>query len=142
MKIQPYLFFQGNCEEAFRFYETALGGTIRELHRFKDMPPGGEGGMPPEAMAAMAEKIMHVNLAVGDQTLMGSDGADEPGVRNITISLGVDDVAQGRKVFDALAAGGNVKMPYGETFWAAGFGMLTDKFGVPWMINAGDKPSP
>jgi PhnB protein len=108
MKIQPYLCFQGNCEEAFRFYEKALDGTIRELHRFKDMPPGGEGGMPPEAVAAMAEKIMHVNLAVGDQTLMGSDGADEPGIRNVSICLGMDDVAQGRKVFEALAAGGEV----------------------------------
>ncbi len=96
MKIQPYLFFNGTCEAAFRFYEKALGGKIGELHRFKDMPPqegaadDGCGGMSPEALAAMGEKVMHVNLVVGDQTIMGSDNPDDSkdGIHGVTITLG------------------------------------------------------
>jgi PhnB protein len=150
MKIQPYLFFKGNCEEAFTFYEKALGGKIADLHRFKDMPPqegaagDGCGDMSPEALKAMGEKIMHISLAVGDQMLMGSDNPEDAGqgFHGITLSIGIDDVNEGRKVFEAMSQGGVVKMPYGETFWAGGFGMLTDRFGVAWMVNAGDKPSP
>ena len=149
MKIQPYLFFNGNCEEAFKFYETALGGKINELHRFKEMPPqeGGEdngcGPMTPEQQAAIGELIMHVNLTVGDQMIMGSDNPqDYKGIEGVTISIGIDDVARGKEIFETLSEGGTVKMPFGETFWAQGFGMCTDKFGVPWMVNAGDKPSP
>jgi PhnB protein len=150
MKIQPYLFFNGTCEAAFRFYEKALGGKIGELHRFKDMPPqegsanDGCGGMTPEALAAMGEKVMHVNLAVGDQMIMGSDSPDDSqnGIQGVTITLGFTDVEEGRKVFEALSEKGDVQMPYGETFWANGFAMFKDQFGVPWMINAGDKPSP
>ncbi|HEY4292584.1 VOC family protein [Luteibacter sp.] len=149
MKIQPYLFFNGTCEEAFRFYEMALGGKINELHRFKDMPPQ-EGGddkgcapMTPEQQAAFGEKIMHVNLTVGDQMIMGSDNPqDEGAIRGVTISIGIEDVEKGRTIFEALSKGGEVTMPYQPTFWANGFGMCTDKFGVPWMVNAGDKPSP
>lgn len=150
MKIMPYLFFDGTCEEAFRFYEKALGGKINELHRFNEMPPqegGGDdngcGPMTPEQQAAIGQKIMHVNLIVDDQMIMGSDNPqDYKGVEGVSISIGIEDVEKGRKVFDALSEGGDVKMPYQETFWAAGFGMCTDKFGVPWMVNAGDKPSP
>jgi PhnB protein len=149
MKIMPYLFFNGTCEEAFRFYETALGGRINELHRFNEMPPqegGGEGcggDTSAEAMHAMGEKIMHVNLVVGDQMLMGSDNPEgHEGISGVSISIGIEDVERGRQVFEALSAGGQVKMPFQPTFWADGFGMCTDKFGVPWMINAGDKPSP
>ncbi|NID04797.1 VOC family protein [Luteibacter jiangsuensis] len=150
MHIQPYLFFNGNCEEAFKFYEKALGGKINELHRYKDMPPqeGGDdngcGPMTPEQKAKFDESIMHVNLTVdGQMMLMGSDSPQDEGtVRGLSISIGIDDVEKGRKVFEALSEGGEVKMPFQETFWAKGFGMCTDKFGVPWMVNAGDKPSP
>ena len=150
MKIQSYLFFKDNCEEAFKFYEKALGGKIAELHPFKDMPPqegaGGDGcgDMSPEAIKAMGEKIMHVSLAIGDQLLMGSDNPQDAGqgFQGFSVSIGTDDVNEGRKVFDALSQGGEVKMPYGKTFWAQGFGMLTDRFGVAWMVNAGDEPRP
>lgn len=151
MQIQPYLFFNGNCEEAFTFYEKALGGKINELHRYEDMPPqeGGDedngcGPMTPEQKAAFGKRIMHVNLTVdGQMMLMGSDSPqDEGAVRGLSISIGIENVEKGREIFEALSGGGEVKMPFQETFWAKGFGMCTDKFGVPWMVNAGDKPSP
>ena len=150
MHIQPYLFFNGTCEKAFEFYAEALGGKINELHRYSEMPPqegGGDDGcgpMTPEQKEEFGRKIMHVNLAVDGQiVLMGSDSPqDEGALRGASISIGIVDVEQGRKVFEALAEGGEVKMPFQETFWAKGFGMCTDKFGVPWMVNAGDKPSP
>ncbi|NID16435.1 VOC family protein [Luteibacter yeojuensis] len=149
MKIQPYLFFNGDCEEAFRFYEKALGGKINELHRFNEMPPqenagGSDDGCGGMDMSGMGDKIMHASLSVGDQMIMGSDGdmKDFKPIQGVRVAIGIDDAKKGGKVFDALAEGGKVEMPYGETFWAQGFGMCTDKFGVPWMVNAGDKPSP
>jgi len=150
MTVQPYLFFAGTCEEAFTFYEKALHGKIVEMHRFSDMPPpppgseAGCGGPSPEQLAAMSDKIMHVSLAVDDQIIMGSDNPEDAvgGFKGFSISLGFQSVERGHEVFDALSEGATVTMPFGETFWAKGFGMLTDKFGVPWMVNAGDLPSP
>lgn len=145
MKIQPYLFFKGDCEEAFEFYETVLGGKINERHRFNEMPPqenAGDGGGPD--MSDMGDKIMHMSLTVGDQVIMGSDGnaKDYKGIEGVMITIGIEDVEKGRKIFESLSQGGEVKMPFQETFWAKGFGMCNDRFGVPWMVNAGDKPSP
>ena len=150
MTVQPYLFFAGTCEEAFHFYAKALGGSIVEMHRFKDMPPSppgddaGCGGPSPEQLAAMGEKIMHVSLSVDGQIIMGSDNPKDAGegFKGFSISLGFPSVKRGHQVFDALSKGATVTMPFGETFWAKGFGMLTDRFGIPWMVNAGDKPSP
>lgn len=145
MKLQPYLHFNGNCEEAFRFYEKALGGTILMINRFKDMPADGSGGADPAAMDAMraaGERIMHIRVQVGDQLLMGSDCPPNypyDGIHGFSVALGFDDAAEGKKAFDALAEGARVDMPFGPTFWAEGFGMLVDRFGVPWMVNAGEK---
>ena len=145
MRIQPYLMFNGNCEEAMKFYEKALGGTIAMLMRYKDMPP--QEGEPPEGCApipaadeaALAEKVMHASLQVGDQLLMASDSHPMygyKGIEGVSISLGVDSAAEAKKVFDALSDGASIQMPLSKTFWSESFGMLTDKFGVPWMVNA------
>lgn len=144
MKIQPYLHFNGNCEEAFLFYEKALGGKILMTSRFKDLPEGGAGPEPgaAEAMRAVGEKIMHTRLQVGEQLLMGSDCHPlHPyhGIHGCSVAISVADFATGQKVFDALSDGAKVDMPFGPAFWGDGFGMLTDKFGVPWMVNAGEK---
>ncbi|HXO99592.1 MAG TPA: VOC family protein [Luteibacter sp.] len=154
MRIQPYLMFNGNCEEAMKFYEKALGGKIAMLMRYKDMPPQEGGGEPPEGCApmsaadeaALGEKVMHASLQVGDQVLMASDSHPRygyKGIEGVSIALGFDGTAEAGKVFDALSDGASIQMPLTETFWSESFGMLTDKFGVPWMINAeGSKKIP
>lgn len=145
MKIQPYI-FPRDCEEAFRFYEKTLGGKIVELHHFKDMPPQ-EGqqetaeagcGPSPEQLKAMGEKVMHVNLEVDGQSIMGSDGMEDGAMQGFKISLTFDDLDKGRTVFETLSAGGKVEMPFQETFWAKGFAMFEDRYGVSWMVNVDD----
>lgn len=145
MLIQPYLMFNGNCEAAFTFYEKALGGKIVAMARFGEMPAdamGGDGctdtsgGLPP----GFEQKIMHTSLQVGDQVLMASDSHPMypyNGIHGMSIALGFTDVAEGEKVFAALSDGATVTMPLAETFWSERFGMLEDKFGVSWMVNAG-----
>lgn len=148
MKIQPYLHLKDNCEEAFRFYEKALGGQIVMLSRFRDAPPaeGGHGEEGMEGMEGMADKVMHVRLAVGDQVLMGSDTPPKfphNGIQGCTIALGYDTGAEAEEAFHALSEGAQeVSMPIGETFWAERFGMFTDRFGVAWMVNGGEKKGP
>lgn len=154
MNITPYLHFKDNCEEAFKFYEQALGGKIVMTSRFKDMPPppadapknegcGDSGAMD---MSAMGEKIMHIRLQVGDAILMGSDTPpvfEHKGkVEGCTIALGFETGAEAEKVFSALAKRGKITMPVAETFWADRFGMLDDEFGVSWMVNGGEKKGP
>ena len=132
MHINSYLVFNGNCEEAFKFYAHCLRAELPILQRFGDTP--GCEGMP----AAAREKIMHVRLQAGDQVLMASDNhPDHPyeGIKGCSIALAVDEAAEADRIFEALAQGGTVVMPMQETFWAKRFGMLTDRFGVPWMIN-------
>lgn len=132
MLINTYLTFDGQCEAAFRFYADCLGGKVAELHRFGEAPP--EMPVPPEAK----NRVMHARLVVDDHVLMGSDTPPETpyeGIRGASVSLNVDRVADAERIFDAFAAGGKVVMPLGQTFWAARFGMLVDRFGVPWMIN-------
>ena len=135
MKINPYLVFNGQCEDAFRLYERVLGGRIEMLSRFGETP-GGEG-MP----EAMKQQVMHVHLAIGDEAIMGSDSPPEhyQPAGGTSVSIGVDDRAEGERIFNALADGGTVRMPFAETFWAQGFGMCVDRFGTPWMVNAGSK---
>ncbi|UPG90337.1 VOC family protein [Luteibacter aegosomaticola] len=152
MKITPYLHFKDNCEEAFKFYEAALGGKIVMVSRFKDAPPPPEGAgnndgcVEPMDMSGMGEKIMHIRLVVGDSILMGSDTPpvfEHKGkVEGCTIALGFDTGAEAEKVFAALAKRGKVTMPVAETFWAERFGMLDDEFGVSWMVNGGEKTGP
>jgi len=136
MSLNPYLTFNGNCEAAFKFYERVLGGKIEAM-----MPHAGtpaEGHVPPE----WNSKIMHARLNIDGDLLMGSDAPpqhQEP-MKGFSVSLQVKEPKEAERVFKALAEGGTVKMPLDETFWAARFGMLVDKFGTPWMVNC-DKPA-
>lgn len=135
MKIEPYLFFDGRCEEAIEFYKTAIGAEVAFLMRFRDTPEPPDlekcpGGSP--------ENVMHASLKVGASTIMCSDGRCEgkPEFKGVSISLTVADAAQAKRVFDALGKGGQVQMPLEKTFWSPAFGMLADRFGVSWMVIA------
>ena len=131
MRINAYLNFNGDCEAAFRFYERCLGGTIDTMMSYAGTPAAGH--VPPDWHG----KILHARLSVGGDVLMGSD--DPPGryeqPRGFSVTLHPGDPAEAERVFHALAEGGTVRMPLQQTFWAARFGMLVDRFGTPWMIN-------
>ena len=131
MQLNPILTFNGRCEEAFKFYEQCLGGKIESMFPHAGTP--AEEHVPPE----WRNKIMHARLRVGDQLLMGSDAP--PGMfeqpKGFSVAIQLKDPVQAERVFHALAEGGTVRMPIQQTFWAARFGMLVDKFGIPWMIN-------
>ncbi|RDS78777.1 VOC family metalloprotein YjdN [Dyella monticola] len=135
MEIQPYLFFDGRCEEAIVFYQQALGAQEVMKMRFKDAPPSA--GYQPSA--DVADKIMHATLAIGRTHVLMSDGQADEGKKTVhsgfSLSVTADDVASGEKYFNALAEGGQVTMAFQKTFWTDGFGMLVDKFGVAWMVN-------
>ncbi|TAN13397.1 MAG: VOC family protein [Burkholderiaceae bacterium] len=143
MQFTPYLNFGGNCAEAFAFYAKLFKGTIAYQGTFGEMP--ASEGMPliPESAK---NRIMHVHLQIGDQALMGSDampGADatcggyQP-AQGLWVSIHAADVAEGQRLFDALAQGGQTVMPFGATFWSPGFGMTKDRFGTPWMVNVAE----
>ncbi len=137
MQWNPYLTFNGQCEAAFKFYERCLGGKIVAMIPFGGSPAGGH--VPAEHHA----KIMHARLVAGSQVLMGSDaypGDPYEGIKGCSVAVQVDTPEEAERVFNALADKGTVVMPLGQTFWAVRFGMLTDQFGVPWMINC-EKPS-
>jgi PhnB protein len=132
MKINAYLTFDGQCEAAFKFYAQCLGGTLEAMFTFGDTPAAGD---VPEGLR---DKIMHARLVVGDQVLMASDNHPEcpyEGIKGCSVSLNVDNIAEAERIFSALGEQGRVEMPLQQTFWAARFGMLVDRFGVPWMIN-------
>lgn len=142
MQLHPYLNFDGNCREAFEFYHKCLGGEITLMITYGDMPAdenpdAPEGCVDPASMAECADLIAHVSLAFGDAVLMASDSP--PGFyeapAGTACSLQISDPLEGKAVFDRLSEGGTVKMPFGPTDWAKGFGMFNDKFGVPWMVN-------
>ena len=136
MEINPYLNFNGTCGEAFRFYEKVLRGKIEQIHTFGNSPMKDE--MPPE----MHDRVMHVHLSVGGQNLFGSDAPPQffAHPQGMHVSINVDTMEEGQRIFNALAEGGTVMMPFEKTFWAPGFGMLTDRFGTPWMVNVSHKP--
>jgi PhnB protein len=131
MQINAYLSFNGNCEEAFKFYEKLLGGKIEVIFTHEGTPAASH--VPPEWL----KKIMHARLTIDNAVLMGSDVP--PGQykqpHGYSINIGVNNVAEAERIFKALAENGAVHMPLGETFWAERFGMLTDRFGIPWMLN-------
>jgi PhnB protein len=136
MKIVPYLNFDGQCEEAFRFYEQCLGGKIMGIMKTEESPMAGEMG--PEWNG----RVIHACMEVGDQLLMASDSppGQHQAPQGTYVSLHIDDPAEGERVFNALAEGGSVQMAFEKTFWAERFGMATDRFGTPWMVNcAGEK---
>jgi PhnB protein len=131
MEITPYLNFNGQCAEAFRFYQQTLGGKIVTQQTFRDTP--ARDHVP----ADWQDKVIHARLEVGGHAIMGSD-APPPNYAAaqgtcVSVSVPKNDA---RRIFDAFASGGKVTMAYGETFWSPGFGMVIDRFGTPWMINA------
>jgi PhnB protein len=133
--LNPYLNFNGNTEEAFNFYKSVFGGEFITLQRFKDTP------MADKIASADQDKIMHVALPIGQgNILMATDALESMGQKlavgnNISLSLEVDSEAEADKLFGALGAGGQVTMPLEKAFWGAYFGMVTDKFGIQWMVN-------
>ncbi len=137
--IQPYLFFNGRCEEAVEFYRRAIGAEVLMLMRFEEAPDPPPPGMVP---AGWEKKVMHSAVRIGDAILMASDGcSDGPAFAGFSISLTLAGEAEVDRAFAALAEGGEVQMPLGETFWAPRFGMLKDRFGVAWMIQLPHKQS-
>jgi PhnB protein len=140
MHVQPYLFFEGRCEEALEFYRAKLGAEVTMLMRFKDSPePMGNtemcgdaemSGPPPE------NNVMHAEFKLGDTTLMASDGMakEAPVFRGFSLSLTAADEADAKRKFEALGEGGQVQMPLGPTFFSPCFGMVQDRFGVAWML--------
>jgi PhnB protein len=129
IQIQPYLFFNGRCEEAIAFYQRTLGAQVEMLMRNKESPepppPGSE------------DKVMHATLKIGEAVMMASDGRCDgaPEFKGFSLSLAYPTTAECDKVFTSLADGGRVDMPLGKTFWSDAFGMVTDRFGVQWMVS-------
>lgn len=134
MQIEPYLFFNGRCEEAIEFYCNALGAEATFLMRYKESPDPIEPGM---IAPGSDDKVMHATLRIGETQIMVSDGncSGQPGFQGFSLSIAVADEAEADRVFTALADGGQVQMPLGKTFWSPRFGMLADRFGVGWMVN-------
>jgi PhnB protein len=137
MNWNPYLTFGGNCQEAFKYYERVLGGKIIAMVTHADMPAEAQAQAAPE----WKNLIMHARLVVGNNVLMGSDAPPDPFEKpqGISVAIQVDDPKEADRIFAALADNGTVRMPIQQTFWAIRFGMLTDKFGIPWMVNCEPK---
>ena len=132
-QVQPYLFFDGRCEEAIEFYKSALGAKVDMMMRFKDSPEPIPPGMCPPGSE---QKVMHAALRIGEAVVMASDGmaGGKPEFKGFSQSLNAADEAEADKVFGALGKGGKVTMPLAKTFYSPRFGMVTDKFGVGWMV--------
>jgi len=131
MQLNPYLLFNGTCEEAFKFYEKCLGGKIEAMMTHAGTPM--ESHTPREWL----NKILHARMSVDGQVLMASDAPPghykEP--QGFSVSLSMKSTVDGERIFNALGEGGKVGMPFQKTFWSPGFGMVTDRFGIPWMVN-------
>lgn len=136
--VNVYLIFDGNCEEAFNFYRSVLGGEFSYVGRFNDMPP--QEGMPP-VTEEMGNKIMHMSLPMSNETmLMGSDTGGEWASsfirgNNFSVSINTDSKEKADRLFEGLSSGGKVTMPLANTFWGDYFGMFEDRFGINWMIS-------
>ena len=132
MQVQPYLFFNGRCEEAIEFYRGAVGAEPTMLMRYKDNPEPQPGMVPPGA----ENKIMHASIRIGDSVVMASDGecGGTLNFQGFSLTVSVRDEAEADRVFGALSQGGQVQMPLTKTFFSSRFGMLVDRFGVGWMV--------
>ena len=130
MIVEPYLYFDGCCEEALKFYRETLGAEITAMMRFKDSPD------PTMCAPGTADKVMHANFRIGDAVLMASDGrcTGKPQFGGFSLSLSVPSVEEAERLYGLLGEGGQVQMPMTETFFSARFGMVADRFGVPWMV--------
>jgi PhnB protein len=131
MQLNPYLFYNGNCEEALKYYEKVLGAKIGAMFPYEGGPP--DMPVPPE----WKKKLMHASVTIDGEVLMASDATpgDYHQPQGFSVSLQVEDPADAERRFNALAEGGTVRMPFGATFFSNGFGMCVDKFGIPWMVN-------
>ena len=134
MQVNPYLSFNGQCEAAFKFYEQCLGGKLGAIFRYAGTPMADS--VPPD----WQDKVMHGSLTVGELVLMGGDvapkGYEEP--KGFSLSIQITSAAEAERIFDELSRDGTVVMPLEKTFWAARFGMLVDRFGIPWLINCAE----
>lgn len=133
MQVQPYLFFDGCCEEAIEFYRKALGAEVQVLMRFKDSPDPPPPGMVPPGSE---NKVMHAAMRIGNTDVMASDGncGGKSTFQGFSLSIDAPDEATADRLFNALAEGGKVQMPMGKTFFSPRFGMVQDRFGVGWMV--------
>ena len=134
-QLEPYLFFDGKCEEALNFYKGIFGGEIVGISRWKEMP--ADAGMPP-VTPETENRVMHATFKSDGVSLMASDASPgkQYGEGSISLSVSIDDLAEAERVFNALAQGGETEMPFSDTFWGAKFGMLTDKYGIDWMVSS------
>jgi len=132
--IQPYLFFNGSCEQAVEFYRKALGAQVEIMMRYKESPEPPQPGMVPPGFE---NKIMHTSFRIGQTTVMASDGcaAEKPNFQGFSLSLSVANETEADRAFAALSEGGQVRMPLTKTFWSPRFGMVEDRFGLGWMIS-------
>jgi len=133
MQVQPYLFFDGRCEEAIEFYKSKLGAKVEMLMRFKDSPEPAQPGMVPPGAE---NKVMHACLRIGDTAVMASDGRcmGKPSFQGFALSITVPNEGEAERLFAALGDGGQVQMPLTKTFFSPRFGMVGDRFGVSWMV--------
>jgi len=140
LRIQPYLFFDGRCEEAIEFYRSALSAQVDVLMRYKDSP---EPPLPGTLQPGFENKVMHCSFRVGESEIMASDNCQPgAGFSGFSLSLALPNEAEAERVFGLLADGGRVTMPLGRTFWSPCFGMLTNRFGVAWMVIVPARASP
>ncbi|MBV8345364.1 MAG: VOC family protein [Candidatus Eremiobacteraeota bacterium] len=140
MQLEPYLFFaNGKCEEALNFYKDVFKGEIEGLSRWKEMPKDSGG---PPVTPETENRVMHANFKSAGVSFMASDASEGKtyGEGPISMSLGSSDIAEAERIFSRLADGGSVEMPLADMFWGAKFGMLTDKYGIDWMINCQTEP--
>lgn len=141
--VNIYLTFNGNCEQAFNFYKSVFGGDFPYMGRFKEMPPSDQGGKP--ISEEEGNRIMHVSLPISKETvIMGSDTGGEWSANykqgnNFSISITASSKEEADRIFNALSKGGEVRMPMKNTFWGDYFGMLTDKFGISWMMSFSER---
>lgn len=131
MRVEPYLSLDGRCEDAIEFYKKSLGAQVEMIMRFKDSPDPGM------FTPGMEEKIMHASFKIGETTIMASDGRCNPDteLKGFNLAIQADSIDEAERLFAALSDGGTVTMPIEETFWSPRFGMVTDKFGVHWMVD-------
>ena len=134
--VNPYLSFNGQCEAAFKFYQQCLGGQELSFHKYAGSP------MENEVPAEWRDRVMHATLLCGKTALMGADAPPQyyREAQGFSVSVNVDKAEDAERVFNALAQGGKIQMPIQQTFWTARFGMLIDKFGIPWMVNCNQQP--
>ncbi len=136
-RLEPYLFFSGHCEEALAFYRTVLGAEVTYMMRYSDRPEATPPGM---LAPGFENKVMHATFTIGGNTLMASDGCDDKtNFSGFKLSLSLPTQAETERAFNLLAEGVSIQMPLAKTFWSPSFGMLTDRFGLGWMVSVEDE---